>query len=531
MSTEAFQPARILNQGSTQEKAEGARLSNFIGAIALSDLISTTLGPKGMDKILQSPSNLLDSTITNDGATILGSIQISNAAAKILIEISKVQDDEIGDGTTSVVVLAGELLKEAEKLIHKRIHPQTIIKGFRLAKDIALKKLRSVSQDYSENQEELKKYLKKIAMTIFSTKILTPYKSLFADLAVDSILRLKGSTNLESIQILKKTGGLLKESYIEEGFVLDKKIGVGQPKRIENAKILVANTSMDYDKIKIFGSRVVVNSSSKLAEIEEEEKKKMLRKCQKIVDHGINVFINRQLIYNLPEQFFTDNGVMSIEHADFAGIERLSLVTGGEIVSTFDHPELVTLGTAKLIEEIMIGEDKLIRFSGCKEPSACTIILRGSSKQILDEAERSLHDGLAVLSQMVKNPKIVLGAGCTEIIMAQAIEEAAKETSGKIQIAMESFARALTRIPTIIANNAGYDAEQLVSELKTKHYKGNNTFGIDVMGGKVCDVQKIGVFESLLVKEGMLLKASEATEMILRVDTIMNSAPRRRGMN
>ena len=232
-------------------------------------------------------------------------------------------------------------------------------------------------------------------------------------------MRLKGSNNLDHIQILKKAGGQLRDSYLEEGFLLDKTVGVGQPRRIENAKILLANTSMDTDKVKIYGSRVKVDSMNKVAEIEEAEKDKMRKKCDKIINHGCNVFINRQLIYNLPESIFAERGIMAIEHADFDGIERLAAVTGGEVASTFDHPELVTLGECDVIEEIMIGEDKVIRLSGCKSGLACTIVLRGASSHVLDEAERSLHDALCILQATVRDPRTVYGGGCTETLMAQ----------------------------------------------------------------------------------------------------------------
>ncbi len=262
--------------------------------------------------------------------------------------------------------------------------------------------------------------------------------------------------NLELIQIIKIPGGSLHDSFVSEGFILNKKIGVGQPKRIENAKILIANTSMDTDKIKIYGSQVKVDSLDKVAEIEEAEKQKMRNKCKKIIDHGINVFINRQLIYNFPEQIFADAGIMAIEHADFIGVERLAAVTGGEIVSTFEHPELVKLGSAKLIEEIMIGEQKMIKFSGVGAGKACSIVLRGASSFITDEAERSLHDALCVLQQTVLNPRTTLGGGCAEMLMAEAVDKMVPKTAGKKALAVESFARALRQMPTIIADNAGY---------------------------------------------------------------------------
>jgi T-complex protein 1 subunit beta len=347
-------------------------------------------------------------------------------------------------------------------------------------------------------------------------------------LAVEAVLRLKGSTNLEHIQIIKKPGGRLEDSYLDKGFILDKRPGVNQPTRMEHAKILIANTAMDTDKIKIFGARITVDSTGELAELERAEREKMRAKVDRIKAHGINCFVNRQLIYNWPEQLFADAGIMAIEHADFDGIERLALVTGGEIVSTFDHPELVKLGTCQLIEEVIIGEDKLLRFSGTASGEACTIVLRGSSMQLLDEAERSLHDALCVLSQTVCHPMTVLGAGCSEMLMAKAVDEAAAMTAGKKAIAVESFARALRQLPTIIADNAGYDSTELIAHLRAAHHAGNTTAGLDMEHGSIGDAQTMGITESLKLKRQVLLSASEAAEMIIRVDNIIRSAPRRR---
>ncbi|KAK8075944.1 T-complex protein 1 subunit beta [Apiospora phragmitis] len=515
----------IFEEGTTEEKGENARLSAFVGAIAVGDLVKSTLGPKGMDKILQSASTA-EIMVTNDGATILKAIALDNAAAKVLVNISKVQDDEVGDGTTSVAVLAAELLREAEQLVNKKIHPQTIIEGYRIASQAALQAL----EQSCKNPEAFKKDLLAIARTTLSSKVLAQDRDLFAKLAVDAVLRLKGSADLSHIQIIKKAGGKLSDSYLDEGFILDKKIGVNQPKRLEKAKILVANTTMDTDKVKIFGARVKVGSTSKLAEIEKAEKDKMKAKVERIKAHGINCFINRQLIYNWPEQLFTDAGIMSIEHADFDGIERLALVTGGEITSTFDNPEQVKLGHCDVIEEVIIGEDTLIRFSGVAAGEACTIVLRGATDQLLDEADRSLHDALAVLSQTVKEPRTTLGGGCAEMLMAKAVEGAATRVEGKKQMAVASFATALRQLPTILADNAGLDSSDLVARLRKAIYDGMSTYGLDLMtpGGGITDMRDLGVIESYKLKKAVVSSASEAAELLLRVDDIIRAAPRRR---
>ncbi|KAI9885634.1 MAG: T-complex protein 1 subunit beta [Watsoniomyces obsoletus] len=522
-------PTQIFEDDVIEEKGENARLSAFVGAIAVGDLVKSTLGPKGMDKILQSASTG-EIMVTNDGATILKSIALDNAAAKVLVNISKVQDDEVGDGTTSVTVLAAELLREAEKLVSQRIHPQTIIEGYRIASAAALEALSESAEDASEDAEAFKSDLLAIARTTLSSKVLSQDRDHFAELAVDAVQRLQGSTDLSHIQVIKKAGGKLSDSYLDEGFILDKRIGVNQPKRLDNAKILVANTAMDTDKVKIFGARVKVDSTGKLAELERAEREKMKAKVERIKAHGINCFVNRQLIYNWPEQLFSDAGIISIEHADFDGIERLALVTGGEIASTFDHPDTVKLGHCDRIEEVIIGEDTVIKFSGVAAGRACTIVLRGATEQLLDEAERSLHDALAIVSQTVREPRTTLGGGCAEMLMAKAVDEATKRTVGKKAIAVDAFARALQQLPTILADNAGLDSSDLVSRLRHEIYQGHTRAGLDLLtpGGGIADMRELGVVESYKLKRAVVASASEAAELLLRVDNIIRSAPRKR---
>jgi T-complex protein 1 subunit beta len=440
---------------------------------------------------------------------------LDNAAAKVLVNISKVQDDEVGDGTTSVAVLAAELLREAEILVNQKIHPQTIIEGYRIAGAAALAVLKDVSVDNSKDEKAFREDLEAIARTTLSSKVLSQDKVQFAELAVDAVLRMRGSTDLTHIQIIKKAGGKLKDSYLDSGFILDKRFGVNQPRRITNAKILVANTAMDTDKVKIFGARLKVDSTGKLAELERAERDKMKAKVERIKQHGINVFVNRQLIYNWPEQLFADAGIASIEHADFDGVERLALVTGAEIASTFDYPDSVTLGHCDLVEEIIIGEDTLIRFSGVAAGRACTIVLRGATEQLLDEAERSIHDALAVLSQTVKEPRTTLGGGCAEMIMARAVDEAATSVAGKKALAVESFAKALRQLPTILADNAGLDSSDLVSRLRKAIYGGDKSAGLDLLtpGGGIADMRKLGIIESYKLKRAVVNSASEAAEV------------------
>ncbi|CAF0812751.1 unnamed protein product [Adineta steineri] len=530
--TTALNPIPLYKPGGGEEKAEIARLSAFAGALAVGDLVKTTLGPKGMDKILQchmgdgpDAGRLL---VTNDGATILSKIGVDNPVAKVLVDISKVQDDEVGDGTTSVVVLASELLRETENLLAQKIHPQTIITGWRKATSEALRVLESIAKNNSSNLEQFRSDLMNIARTTLSSKILQGKKDYFSKLCVDAVLKLNGKTDLQGIQIIKRLGNNMSDSYLEEGFLLEKRIGINMPKRLENARILIANTPMDTDKVKIFGARVRVDTVAKVAELELAEKEKMKDKVNKILQHNCNVFINRQLIYDYPEQLFAEKGVMAIEHADFEGVERLAQVLGGDIVSTFDTPDKVRLGKCDLIEEIIIGEDKLIKFSGVAQGQACTIVLRGATQQILDEAERSIHDVLCVLSQTVKEPRICYGGGAAEMLMATAVSQLAVKTAGKESVAIESFARALRQLPTIIADNAGYDSAELISNLRAAHTSGKSTFGLDMENGRIADMIQLGILESFHLKQQVVRSAAEAAEMVLRVDNIIRAPVRQR---
>jgi T-complex protein 1 subunit beta len=512
-----------------------------------------------MDKILLPQSASAPIQVTNDGATILKSVLVDNPAAKILCDISRIQDEEVGDGTTSVCVLAAELLRQAEKLIdQRRIHPQTIIQAYRLASQAAINALTASSSDAESSipsgegqfSASLKESLMQIAKTTLSSKVLASHREYFAQMAVDAVARLGGSRELERIQIIKKTGGRLEDSYLAPGFILPKRIGANQPKRIEGARILIANTPMDTDKAKVFGSKIKAESTAQLAEIERVERDKMRGKVQKIASTGVNCFINRQLIYNWPEQLFADAGISSIEHADFEGVERLALVTGAEIASTFEDASQIRIGLCDLIEEVMIGDEVMVQFSGLPAGStACTVVLRGSSEQLLEEAERSLHDALCVLASTAASGEgTVLGGGASEMLMAEAVERLASaqvssalqgenavadsmvNTIGKLTVAIEGFAEALRALPTILANNGGYDGCELVGQLKQLHKKQpeNASMGIDMYAGKVADMRVLGVRETLKSKRQVVASASEAAEMILRVDNILRSAPRKR---
>ena len=523
----------LLKAGAYEQRGEEAKINALFGAYSLADLVKSTLGPKGMDKILTrygagpKDGQLI---VTNDGATILSNLHVDNSAAKLLVDISKAQDEEVGDGTTTVCVFAGELLREAEKLLAQRMHPQLIAAGWRRARDCALEALAGVTRDRSGDAAAFHEELLNIARTTISSKLLNYEKEHFAQLAVAAVERLRGGCNLERIHVIKKLGGSLADSFLEEGFLLEKSISFGGPRRKEGARVLVANTPMDYDKIKIFGARVKADSMERVAEIEAAEKEKMRLKVEKILAFRPDVFINRQLVYNYPEQLLSEQGVMVIEHADFEGVERLASALGADILSTFDSPAQAdaVLGGAAVVEETLIGEDRLIRFSGCKHGEACTVVLRGSSAHLLDEAERSLHDALCVLVKTVQNRRTILGGGNGEAHMANAVEDLARTAEGKTALAIEAYARALRRLPAIIAENGGYDAAELVQNLSAGLRRGDATLGLDMARGTLGCMEKLGITECFRVKEQAISSASEAAEMVLRVDKIVYCAPRPR---
>jgi T-complex protein 1 subunit beta len=482
----------------------------------ITNFLKTSLGPKSKDKILIDDKGNIK--ITNDGATILKSIKYDSIASIILRDACSVQDNEIGDGTTSICCLINELVFEAQHLLKIGIHLQTILKGYKLSANLALKIIKQNCFSYSNNLKAFLADLLDITRTSLNSKIIFSNREHFSRIAVKAVLNLKGSTDIDRIQILGEVGGTLRDSFLEEGFIIEKKISSGHFKRIIGAKILIANTSLDSDKIKIHGTKIKVKNLSKLAKIEVREQKKILDKCKKIISHGVNVLINRQLIYNFPERFLNENGVLTIEHADFEGIERLALVTGAEIVSTFDEPEKVKLGRCEIIEEVMIGEKTMIRFSGCHGKGASTIVLRGSNLQIISEAERSIHDALSVIIQAIKNPDFVYGGGVVDSKIIIGLEKFMKNVDHKEALVIRAFSAAIKNLLKIIIENSGLDPAEILESLLKQHENPQSDSCFDVYSEKICSAKKIGLIECSRLKIQTILSAVETAEMIMRID-------------
>ncbi|CAM4820769.1 unnamed protein product [Rotaria magnacalcarata] len=493
---------------SNDTSSKDINYSIFAKAIAAGDLFKNILGPKGMDKILQyKMSDEPDASqlfITNDRATILSKIDDDNQMAKVL-DISKLQYDKFGDGRTSVIVLAIELLRQMEILLAKKIHPQTIITGWQKATNEALTVLEGIAKNNSSNLVHFKTDLINISRTTFTSNILQGKKEHFSKLRVYAILKLHDEIDLKHIQIIKHLGHNLSDSYLEEGFLLTNCIGINMPKCIENARILIANIPLNTDKIKETGSSICVDSSTKVTELELSEKEKMKDIVEKILQYNCNVFINRESIYNYFEQLLVEKGITAIQYTDFPSIQRLAQILSGDILSTFNiSSDNIHFGKCNLIEEILIGEDKFVKFSGVAKGEICTIVLFGNTQEILDEVEQSIHDVLCVLSKIIKEPRICYGG-------------ASEDES----LVIESFASALQQLPTIIAQNTGYYSIELITNLCDAHISGKSTFGLDIEKGIIADMVQLGIFESFDLKRQVVIRAREAVETILRNNNII----------
>lgn len=500
-----------INDGNNEERGDDARRTTEGGVSVIKSILKTMLGPMGAFKIMQGPKGMI---VTNDGATVLKSLVIDNPIAKMLIDLSISQDWEEGDGTTSVALLSALIIEEIYKL---KIHPTLIIKGLQIGLDRALSKLEELAMECSEDD------LINLAKTTICSKVLKCDLPLFSKICVDAISSLQSDSDLNLIQIIKCTGKL-EESFLSEGFILKKDLKI---LRMENAKVLIANTALDFDKIKIFGAKINVDSIKKLGEIEEAEKAKMRNKIEKICSVDFDCFINRQLIYDYPLELFRAKKIVPIEHADFDGVERLVKFLGGRIVSTFDNLSTEVLGFCGCIENISVGNERMIKFEN-KQRSACTIVLRGSSDEILDEAERSIHDALCVLNKIRKNRKVVYGGGATEMEISLDLKEYAKSTPTVESETILALAAALEQIPDILCESGGLDGTLIKSKIRAAHADKDVTSGVDFKSEDAGSMKTAGVLESLRIKRRVLMAAVEGAQMAIKCDGFIKIKPRER---
>jgi len=515
-------PVLVLKEGSDRSRGREALHRNITAVKVVAESVRSALGPKGMDKMLVDSFG--DVTITSDGRTILDEMDIQHPAAKMLVEVAKAQDNEAGDGTTSVVIIAGELLSRAEELIEKGVHPTIIIDGYRKAAEKALETLEKIGIKVDPNSPV---YLKKVAMTSMGSKIVADYKEQLADLAVKAMMGVaekdgeNWKVDVDDVKVEKKTGESLAATSLISGIVLDKEVvHSGMPKRMERAKIALLDTSLENEKTEI-DAKLNIETPDQIEAFLNEEEVMLKNMTEKITKAGANVVICQKGIDDLVQHFLARKGVIAIRRAKKSDMEKLAKATGGTIITKLDEIKAEDLGHAALVEERRIGDDKMTFVEGCKNPHAVTILIRGGTERLIAEAERSLHDALCVIRDIIQEPLVVAGGGAPEIEMARTLRKYAETFPGKEQLAIRVFAESLESVPNTLAENAGLQPIDVLSELRSKHDAGETWAGIEVREGKVRDMSKVGIFEPLAVKKQIIKSAHEAASMILKIDDII----------
>ncbi len=518
----ATQPIIILREGTRRTRGREAQSANIMVAKIISETLKSSLGPKGMDKMLVDSFG--DVVITNDGATILKEMDVEHPTAKMLVETAKAQDEEVGDGTTSVVVVAGELLAKAEELIDKEVHPSLIIEGYRKAATKALEILDEISIPVKPTD---RKILEKIAKTSLASKMVSEEADYLCKIAVDAVLRVvekrddKYYVDLDDIKIEKKEGESLRDTKIIDGIVLDKEVvHPDMPKRIENAKIALLDASLEIEKTE-FDAKLNIESPEQMRAFMKQEEDMLRDMVNKIIESGANVVLCQKGIDDMAQYFLAKKGIMAVRRIKKSDIDKIAKATGARIISRVEDLSPSDLGKAKLIEERRVGEDKMVFIEGCENPKSITILIRGGTKRIVDEAERSLHDAINVVKDVIIEGKIVAGGGAPEAEVALRLRDFAKSLSGKEQLAIEKFAEALEIIPAQLSENAGMDPIESLLTINAKHKDGQKWAGIDVLNGKISDMYKLEVLEPTLVKKQIIKSAMEAASMILKIDDII----------
>jgi thermosome len=515
-------PVLVLKEGSSRSRGREAQHTNIMAAKIVAESVKSSLGPKGMDKMLVDSFG--DVTITSDGRTILDEMDIQHPAAKMMVEVAKTQDNEAGDGTTTAVIISGELLSKAEELIEKNVHPTIIIDGYKKAAEKALEVLEKIAIHTEQNTEE---YLKKVAMTSMASKLVAEHKEYLADLAVKAVLAVaekegeKYKVDVDDVKVEKKPGESVRDTKLIHGIVLDKEVvHSGMPKRVEKAKIALLDCSLEIEKTE-FDAKINIESPEQMEAFLKQEESMLKEMVDKLAAIGANVVLCQKGIDDMAQHFLARKGIMAVRRIKKSDMEKLAKATGGRVVTNLDAITPADLGYAEVVEERKIGDDKMTFVEGCKHPKAVTILIRGGSERIVDEAERSLHDALCVVRDVVEEPKILAGGGAPELEISRMLKKYAETLPGREQLAVKSFAEALEAVPTTLTENAGLDPIDILSELRARHEKGETWAGIEVHDGKVQDMLKAGVFEPLAVKKQILKSATEAASMILKIDDVI----------
>ncbi|NQV39950.1 MAG: thermosome subunit [Nitrosopumilus sp.] len=515
-------PVVLLKEGGTETKGREAQKNNIAAAKIIAEIVHTSLGPRGMDKMLVD--SLGDVTITNDGATILKEIDVQHPAAKMLVEISKTTDNEVGDGTTSAVILAGALLSQAESLIDANVHPTIIVDGYRKAAKKAKEYLEEIADTITANDKII---LNKIAKTSMQTKLVRKDSDLLADIIVKSVLAVTEKdgesfqVDIDDIKVEKKAGGSIKDSTIIQGIVLDKEIvHGGMPRLITDAKIALINTALEISKTET-DAKINISNPQQLKAFLDEEHKMLKTMVDKVIGSGANVVLCQKGLDDMAQHYLAKAGIIAVRRIKESDLTKLAAATGARIVTNLDDLFEKDLGAAAIVEERKIEDDKWVFVEGCKNPKSVTLLLRAGSQRVVDEVERSVHDALMVVKDVILKPQIVAGGGAPETYAATKIRGWAKSLEGREQLAAEKFADALEEIPIILAENAGMDPIDTLTLLRSKQQKGEKWTGIDVMKSKVSNMKSSDIIEPLAVKLQIISAAAEAACMILRIDDVI----------
>ena len=524
------QQVLILKEGSQRTVGREAQRSNISAARIIADVVRSSLGPKGMDKMLVESFG--DITVTNDGAVILKEMDIQHPVAKMMVEVSKAQDDEVGDGTTTAVVLAGELLTKAEGLLDKDIHPTVIVDGYRKATEKALQLIRGLGISVKPDDRQMLKHVAEVSQ---SGKSLREYSGHIADVAIDAVLQVAEKTaegykvEVDDIKVEKKAGQSTADTKLVKGIVLDKEIvHSGMPKRIENPKIALLNCPLEVEKTE-FDAKLSITDPDQMSAFLDEEERMLKEMVEKVAKTGANALICQKGIDDVAQHFLAKKGILAVRRASEKDMEKLSKATGAKIVTNIDDLTVQDLGSAALVEERKVADDKMTFIEGCKDPKAVTIMVRGGTERTVDETERSIHDALCVVRDVVRDPRVVVGGGAVEVELASQLKRWAEGLTGKEQLAAFAFAEALEALPMTLAENAGLDPIDILAELRSRHEKGEKLAGIDVFSGKVGDMSKQNIYEPVAVKEQALKSAGEAATMILKIDDVIAAGKPREG--
>ena len=515
-------PVLVLKESALQEKGRDAQKNNIMAAKMVCDIVKSSLGPRGLDKMLVD--SLGDVTITNDGATILKEIDAQHPAAKMMIEISKTIDTEVGDGTTSSVIFAGTLLAKAEELLKKDVHSSVIIEGFQAASEKALEILSEISKKVNPDDRDT---LLKISSTSMESKLISEDSESLSKIVVDSIMSIaetsdkKSSVDLDNLKVEKKTGGSIQDTSLIKGIVLDKEVvHSGMPTKIQQAKIALLNTAMEIEKTEM-SAEIRINDPTQMQMFLEEENRMIKTMVDKIHAIGANVVVCQKGIDDMAQHFLSKHGILAVRRVKESDMTKLAKATGGRITSNIEDISEKDLGAANLVQQKKVESDKWVFIEGCKNPQSVTLLIRGGSQRVVDEVDRSIHDALMVVKDVIEKPEIVAGGGAPEAVLASFLRDWSERFEGREQLAINKFAEALEIIPLTIAENAGMDPIDTMVQLRAKQSEGKKWTGIDAKEGKVSDMLSKNIVEPVVVKEQIIKSATEAACMILRIDDVI----------